>query len=74
MARKTKTKPATLGTRIKALRCERGMTQERLTHFAGCSKSTLARIEADETVPGTMTVAAIARALGVAPEALKGKQ
>jgi transcriptional regulator with XRE-family HTH domain len=55
----------TLGVRLKQLREERGLTQERLALEADVTVSTLSRIERDAASPRWSTVSKIADALGI---------
>jgi transcriptional regulator with XRE-family HTH domain len=61
--------PATpdLGSAIKRLRKQQGLTQEALAHEAGITTGTLSRTESGETSPSWRTVQHIAKALGVSP-------
>ena len=54
----------TLGRRIRRLRREIGMTQERLAEAAGIGRVTLVRIENGEQSPRFETLSALADALG----------
>jgi transcriptional regulator with XRE-family HTH domain len=56
-----------LGSTIKRLRLDRGLTQEDLAHSAGVTTGTLSRTESGETSPSWRTVQRIATALGVSP-------
>ena len=53
-----------LGSRIRELREEAGLTQEGLAVAAGIGRVTLVRVERGEQSPRFETVAAVARALG----------
>ena len=54
-----------LGKRIRALRAERGMTQEALARRAGLSRAYLARLEIGRHNPPILTVVKIAKGLKV---------
>jgi len=54
-----------LGSAIKRLRLDRGLTQEDLAHSAGITTGTLSRTESGETSPSWRTVRRIATALGI---------
>lgn len=54
-----------LAVRIKALREQRGMTQERLAERAGISRTYLARLETDRQDPTLSTLEKLAKALKV---------
>lgn len=56
---------ARLGRRIRHLRRERGVTQERLAIAAGLNRAYVGYIERAERQPSVWTVARIARALDV---------
>ena len=59
-----------MALRIKALREERGWTQEVLAERAGMSRSQLAMIEKETRPANTIRLNAIAAALDVPPDAL----
>src|SRR5690349_12341559 len=60
-----------LGARIRELRYRRGLTQAQLAYKAGVGEKTLKRLEGGHTdTPRPETLAALAGALGVAPETL----
>ena len=59
----------TTGSRIRALRRSRGMTQRQLAEAAGCTDAAIRNYEADRRVLKGSALDAIAGALGVAPEA-----
>lgn len=54
-----------MATRIKALREQRGMTQEQLAEKAGVSRTYLARLETARQDPTLSTLEKLAKALGV---------
>lgn len=58
------------GTKVRELRAERGMSQAALAAAAGTSRQTVNKIEQGQTQPIPTIVAAVARALGVDPDAL----
>lgn len=60
----------TVGERIKALRKERGLSQNKLAKLAGIAQPTLSAIENTTKSPNIVTVGLIAAALGVTPNAL----
>jgi transcriptional regulator with XRE-family HTH domain len=63
----------TFGERIRKIRIEKNMTQEELAHKAGYkSRSTIAKIEANERDASQSMIAALAEALGVTPSFLMG--
>ena len=55
----------TLGERIRRLREDRGLTQQRLADLADLAQSAIARIEAGNREPLITSIQRIARALGV---------
>jgi transcriptional regulator with XRE-family HTH domain len=59
-----------VGERVRALREERGLTQEQLAVHAGCSSSTLKRLEVDGLVPKLAILEAIAGQLETTAAAL----
>lgn len=61
-----------VGERIKALRKERGLSQNKLAKLAGIAQPTLLAIENTTKSPNIVTVGLIAAALGVTPNALLG--
>ena len=61
----------TTGSRIRALRESRGMTQRQLAERAGCTDAAIRNYEAGRRALKGSALDAIAGALGVAPEALK---
>lgn len=54
-----------VGKRIKAVRLERGMTQEQVAFEAGLNRAFIGYIERGERNPSTETIAKIAKVLGV---------
>ncbi len=54
-----------LGIKIKQLRCEAGLTQEKLGEKAGLSLDYIGKIEVSINKPGLKTVFKIAKALNV---------
>ncbi len=54
-----------VGTRIRAIRSERNLTQQQLADFAGVSRATLATIERDDANPSLAVAHKIAVALKV---------
>lgn len=63
---------ALVGLRIRALRLERGLTQEELAVRAGLSQSHVSEHETGARVPKLPTLFRIARALDVEPGELLG--
>lgn len=63
-------RPALTGTRIRALRTARGLSQADLARLAGVSASYLNLIEHNRRRAGPRLLSAIARGLALAPEAL----
>ncbi len=59
-----------LGKRIRDLREERGLSQERLAELANMHENHVRRIEGGTANPSYLVVGRIARALGVSPSAL----
>ena len=56
----------TMGERLKELRLNKGMTQERLSEISKVSRQTIAAIESGKTdFAKTSTLEALAKALGV---------
>ena len=55
------------GDRIRALRQERGLSQERLAELAGLHRTYLSSVERGERNVGLDNICAIAEALGVSP-------
>lgn len=62
-----------IGERVKALRLEKGLTQERLAVAADISTSTVTRLERGEKDPDTKTLCALAKVLGVYAAELLGE-
>jgi transcriptional regulator with XRE-family HTH domain len=60
------------GRRLAALLEERGMTQKQLAEVAGLTPAAVCRYVSGAREPRAITVAAMARALGVAPAAITG--
>lgn len=58
------------GKQLRALRTDRGLTQQELAERAGISRVTIARFEAGEQLPRYQTMIALADGLGVAIECL----
>jgi transcriptional regulator with XRE-family HTH domain len=71
MARDPQPDPA-LGTVVRRLREERGMTREGLAFASGLTVGSIARVELVQSVPGWDTVRAIAKALNVSLADLGG--
>lgn len=59
-----------LAAKVKALREQRGMTQERLAEAAGLSRPHLARLETARQDPTLSTIEKLAKALRVKPAEL----
>ena len=59
-----------LAQAVKALRLERDMTQEDVSHAAGMTIGAFGRLERAEVAPAWPTVRAVARALGVSMQEL----
>lgn len=57
-----------IGDKIRALREERGMSQERLATLAATSRWTITRIEARKVMPRPATLERICEALEVGPD------
>lgn len=53
------------GSRIRALRRQRGMTLQQVGELAGLSKPFLSQVERDKVSPAVASLASIAKALGV---------
>lgn len=62
-----------IGTKLKALRLEAGLTQVQLAQAAGLTQNTLTFYENDKKVPSAPRLAAIANALHTTVEALLDK-
>ncbi len=60
----------TIGQRIRRIRLERGLSQERLAAMTGLSASGISRIESGQRHPLPRTIRDIAHALGVTIEEL----
>lgn len=58
----------TIGTRIKTLRLQAGMTQVQVAQAAGLLQGTFTRYENNKKIPSGPRLAAIARALGTTVE------
>ena len=65
MARKV-----TIGEKVQMFRASRGLSQGKLARKAGMERTHLLRIEADKVIPGAVTLAKLAKALGTTPSAL----
>lgn len=52
---------------VKALRVERGLTQETLAHASGIHPTNMSRLETADAAPRFTTIIALARALDVPP-------
>lgn len=59
-----------LGRSVRALRRARGLSQQELAERSGISRSYLAGIEGNKRNPSLRVIAALARALEVAPAQL----
>lgn len=57
-----------IGTKLRSLRLQAGLTQTQLANAAGILQGVLTRYETDKKVPSAPRLAAIARALGVTVE------
>jgi transcriptional regulator with XRE-family HTH domain len=55
----------TLGTRLRAAREERGLSQRELAHLAGLSANAISLIERDENSPSVSTLQSLATALNI---------
>lgn len=53
----------TVGNRVRLLRERKGLTREQLAVYAGCSATTLTRLERDERVPKVEILDRLAREL-----------
>ena len=56
--------------KIKAIRAEKFLTQEKLAEMAGISRVTLTMIENEKAIPDGNTIAALVKALGVPANAI----
>jgi putative transcriptional regulator len=56
--------------KIKAIRAEKLLTQEKLAEMAGISRVTLTMIENEKAIPDGNTIAALVKALGVPANAI----
>lgn len=65
-------KKASLGSRIAALREEKGLSQSALARLVGTSQSAISQIEGGERNPSFTTIREIARALELSPAHLVG--
>lgn len=61
----------TTGAKIRELRIERGMSQQRLADSIGMTRLTVIRIESGDQLPDWSTVVNIAETFGVSTEILK---
>lgn len=61
-----------IGSRIRSLRLERGLTQKQLGDLCGMADSAIRRYESDRGNPTDKTLRRIAAALGVSPAYLQG--
>lgn len=59
-----------LGTRVRALRLQAGMTQTTLSQRSGLFRTHVSRIECGTANPSLTAIVALARALGVEPVVL----
>jgi putative transcriptional regulator len=59
-----------LGSRLKAVRTEAGLTQAELADRAGVSRKTINTVENGIFIPSTLLALSLARALGTTVEAL----
>ena len=66
--------PEPIALKLRALREERGLTQEEAAQLAEVSHRTLIRLESGERAPYMPTVTKIARAYGVPLEELVGEE
>ena len=64
---------ATFGLVVRALRLERGLSQERLAEMADVHRTYVSMVERGVNAPSLPTVFALARALGLDPEDLVGR-
>lgn len=63
---------APIGTRLAALLKERDLTQKELAEATNLTPAAISRYINGERVPRAITIAALARALGVKPEDITG--
>lgn len=63
---------APIGARLTALLRERGMSQKELAEATNLTPAAVSRYVNDERVPRAITVAALAKALGVKPADITG--
>ena len=56
--------------RLKSLRSEKNLTQEKLAEMASISRTTLVMIENEKAIPDGNTIAALVKALGVPATAI----
>ena len=66
--------PEPIAVKLRALREERGLTQEEAAQLAEVSQRTLIRLEYGERAPYMPTVTKLARAYGVTIEELVGEE
>ncbi len=59
-----------LGSRLKAIRTEAGLTQAELADRAGVSRKTINTVENGVFIPSTLLALSLAKALGTTVEAL----
>jgi putative transcriptional regulator len=59
-----------LGSRLKAVRTEAGLTQAELAERAGVSRKTINTVENSVFIPSTLLALSLAKALGTTVEAL----
>ena len=59
-----------LGSRLKAIRTEAGLTQAELAERAGVSRKTINTVENSVFIPSTLLALSLAKALGTTVEAL----
>jgi len=59
-----------LGSRLKAVRTEAGLTQAELADRAGVSRKTINTVENGVFIPSTLLALSLAKALGTTVEAL----
>lgn len=56
--------------RLKSIRSEKNLTQEKLAEMANISRTTLAMIENEKAIPDGNTIAALVKALSVPANAI----